>query len=137
MTGRIAYAWILYSVSRSDSTLVDIIGQADYINHAIPTHEELRQSFGWLRYGGLVRKSENRYLLTRTGQQIMRQALDQKTMMQILDKLAEALGSIDVQKFENDDLSEAQVKAAYLEYRNRIATGRKRASKRRTRGGGA
>lgn len=67
----------------------------------------------------------------------MRQALDQKTMMQILDKLAEALGSIDVQKFENDDLSEAQVKAAYLEYRNRTATGRKRASKRRTRGGGA
>ena len=54
-------AWILLSVRASPSMLQDIIAVADAINQAIPSHQELQTSLGWLRAQGLISKNDRRY----------------------------------------------------------------------------
>ena len=63
-------AWIFMCVHDKPSTLQKIISNADYIDRAIPSLEELQVSLGWLLTKGLIRKDGGCYLLTETGSQL-------------------------------------------------------------------
>ena len=63
-------AWIFMCVHDKPSALQKIIGNADCIDHAIPSLEELQVSLGWLLTKGLIRKDGRCYLLTETGSQL-------------------------------------------------------------------
>ena len=66
--------WIFLAVPEQPAALTDVIAMADAINHAIPTQQELRQSFDWLEAHGLVARVGRRYSLTESGVALRRRA---------------------------------------------------------------
>jgi hypothetical protein len=78
MTPETTNSWIFLAVamasSESPSKLNGIIGVADGINHAIPTHKELQTAFGWLSKQGLISKEGKKYRLTDKGLALHREA---------------------------------------------------------------
>ena len=73
-------SWIFLAVPEQPASLTDIITMADAINHAIPTQQELRQSFDWLEAHGLVSRAGRRYSLTESGVALRRRASSPKIM---------------------------------------------------------
>jgi hypothetical protein len=69
-------AWMLLAIAygRRDhgaAALSDVIELADAINHAIPTHAEVRDSINRLLAAGLVEVSSNTFRLTPTGEVLL------------------------------------------------------------------
>ena len=71
-------SWIFLALAmasdESPTTLNGIIGVADGINHAIPTHKELQNAFGWLSKQGLISKKGKKYQLTNKGLALYKEA---------------------------------------------------------------
>ena len=61
-------AWIMLSLlfgsADNGSTLRELIATADYVNHAIPTYDELSESLRHLSQAGYVIKQADRYCAT-------------------------------------------------------------------------
>jgi hypothetical protein len=61
-------AWIMFSLlfgsAENGSTLRALIATADYINHAVPTYDELSESLQHLMQAGYVIKRADRYCAT-------------------------------------------------------------------------
>lgn len=78
MTAETINSWIFLAVGMSSpesaSSLREITGVADGINHAIPTHEELQNAFGWLLKQDLISKEGKKYRLTDKGLILYREA---------------------------------------------------------------
>ncbi len=71
MSNEEVYSWIFLAIglasSKSPAKLNGIIGIADGINHAVPTHKELQKSFSWLLKRKLIQKEGKNYSLTAEG----------------------------------------------------------------------
>ena len=71
-------SWIFLAVAMASSEtptkLNGIIGVADGINHAIPTHKELQSAFSWLSKQGLISKEGKKYQLTDKGLALFKEA---------------------------------------------------------------
>lgn len=114
------YAWIFLSIASSFSTepvsLKAIINAADWINHAIPTHEELKISLGWLAGQKLIAKDGEAYLLTADGVALYKEVSDKfRSMNKIWDLFAKKFANLD-HTHEIDSLTEKDVKKAYALY---------------------
>ncbi len=87
MTDLQTVSWIFLAAALatdSEPTSMDSISSvADGINHAVPTHKELRTSMTWLTKKGLVVKQGRNYELTEMGK------LEYKTALAHTDKLLE------------------------------------------------
>jgi hypothetical protein len=60
--------WILLAVvgcGEAGGTLRDIIAVADYVNHAVPSFDDLAGGLGRLAAAGLVASGDDRYVATR------------------------------------------------------------------------
>lgn len=71
--------WILLSVwtpTARPAELTDVIGAADYINHAIPTREELESAFTRLNAAGLLRKRKAGYVPTDLTLELMEKVIE-------------------------------------------------------------
>jgi hypothetical protein len=118
MTDSQTYAWILLSVPESGGKLQDLIAMADAINHAIPTHNELQRSLGWLKNQGLVVKKGRNILLTDRGVELLSRARSgHQTMMQTWERVTAELASLAGQEAPPDDVTVTEEKAAYDAYR--------------------
>jgi hypothetical protein len=75
-------AWILIAISfvhkKGGATLAEIIVAADVINHAIPTAGELSSAFSRLVTCGIVQVNNDRYLLARNWQRVVKKAVEGK-----------------------------------------------------------
>jgi len=118
MTEKQIYTWIFLSVSefQQPASLQEVIAVADFINHAIPVPKELQKGFGWLRAQGLVRKEREKYSLTETGI-ALRTSISFSSIHKICDMLAIKLAQLPEIDFQPDDITEAEVTAAYKSYR--------------------
>jgi hypothetical protein len=67
MTEAETISWILLSVYEEGCTRREISLTADGINHAVPTHDEMETSLGWLQDRGFVGEDGGRFALTDTG----------------------------------------------------------------------
>jgi hypothetical protein len=78
MAPQSTYSWIFISLAMASSAgpagLREILGAADYIDHSIPTHEELRGSLGWLIARGFIESTDRRYSLTGAGREFYDEA---------------------------------------------------------------
>ena len=67
-------AWILlallYNRSQTGSGLTDILATADFIDHAIPTREELHGALNRLLAGGLIEVDKNRFTATERAREL-------------------------------------------------------------------
>ena len=116
--------WILAATCMAQkdngATLADIIGAADAINHTIPTATELSTAFSHLAGCGIVRLSDDRYVVAEEHLQAIRKVLKGKGgLFASADKLLKWLRRAG---FEGDTaatlpLSDAEVKQAYESYR--------------------
>jgi hypothetical protein len=72
------HTWIFlavaFSCSKEPASLRSVIGAADYLDHAIPTREELQTSLGWLIARSLIEKSGDRYSLSTAGKKFYAEA---------------------------------------------------------------
>lgn len=71
-------AWIFLSAGmggdRSPVTFRSILGGADAINHAVPTHQELQTAFKWLTTHGLMKKVGKGFAITDDGSSLLAEA---------------------------------------------------------------
>lgn len=71
MSAETTNSWIFLAIgmgsTESTISLREIIGVADGINYAIPTHGELQNAFGWLLKQDLISKEGKEYRLTEKG----------------------------------------------------------------------
>jgi len=118
MTETQIYTWIFLSVSefQQPASLQEVIAVADFINHAIPMPKELQKGFGWLRAHGLVRKEGEKYSLTEIGD-ALRESISYSSIHKIYDMLAIKLAQLPEIDFQPDDITEAEVTAAYKKYK--------------------
>jgi predicted transcriptional regulator len=119
MTKSKQYAWIFLSVGESASGLDEIIGAADGINHAIPTHKELQESLGWLIENGLIHKAGKKYFLTDAGKAI-RVTNCRRTWMGTWDAVAKKLEKWSEKPACKDSITLEATRSAYKTYRKRF-----------------
>ncbi len=120
MTPETINSWIFLAVAmasnESSVTLRDIIGVADGINHAIPTHKELQTAFGWLSKQGLISKEGKKYRLTEKGVALHREAsAKSKRIFGVWDYLKERFSNLNSET-EVDSLTAEEVDVAYKKY---------------------
>ena len=118
MTESQIYTWIFLTLSEEPASLQDIIGSADAINHAIPTHQELQSAFGWLMAQGLVRKDGKKYAHTPEGAVLRKKSVGPKMTIR------ESWAAVE-KKFEKmvggssalDDVTTEEIESAYEGYK--------------------
>ena len=102
--------------SESLSTLNGIIGVADGINHAIPTHKELQNAFGWLSKQGLITKEGKKYQLTEKGLALHKEASAKSNrIFGVWDYLKERFSTLNSET-DVDSLTAEEVDVAYKKY---------------------
>ena len=102
--------------NESAVTLRDIIGVADGINHAIPTHKELQTAFGWLSKQGLISKEGKNYRLTEKGLALHREASAKSNrIFGVWDYLKERFSTLNTEA-DVDSLTAGEVDIAYKKY---------------------
>ena len=78
MSNEKVYSWIFLAIglasSETPAKINGIIGVADGINHAVPTHKELQKSFSWLLKHKLIQKEGKHYSLTLEGLMLFKKA---------------------------------------------------------------
>ncbi len=77
------HALSIMSIGRRPTTLKEIIGSVDFMNHGILTCDELNHSLGWLMAKGFIAKEGAAYRLTDDGLhviQVSRQQSRRKTL---------------------------------------------------------
>ena len=108
-------AWILAAIStrQSGSSLAELIGEGDAINHGILTRDELASGIGALRAADLVEVDGGRFLLTGRGRDL------RKHWKRGMFRWGEALRPRLAELPRSQDqfaVSDAEVDAAYREY---------------------
>ena len=65
-------AWIFLSINTTEdgTSLEDLIAKADYINHAIPSKDEIEGAVTRLSTAGLVRFENSKFILTDSGKEV-------------------------------------------------------------------
>jgi hypothetical protein len=116
-------AWILTATSlvhkKGGAALAEIVGAADVINHAIPTAGELSRAFSRFVDCGLVQVKNDRYLLTRTRQRAIKEAVAGKGgLFSKVDNCLKWLKRADLEPVQSTTVtvSESDVQAAYESY---------------------
>ena len=117
MTPEKTRAWILLAVPKHGGDLPQLIGRADGLNKAIPTHAELTDSLGWLRAAELVTGDLTDLRRTDKGRELV-DGLGRKSQhaFDLWDALAEALQQIAVADYRQENLSPDEVDAAHAAY---------------------
>lgn len=111
---------VAMSMNESAASLSDIIGTADVINHAIPTHSELQTAFGWMSKQGLLSKEDQKYRLTQEGLALYREASSQSNRtFEIWHFLKERFSGLNTDA-EVDPLTSEEVDAVSRKYTNEI-----------------
>lgn len=76
------------------ATLENISATADYINHAVPTAEELETSLSWLIAKELVAKTDNNFALTAKGKaEYVAASKRSRAVMKIWEKIETKLNT--------------------------------------------
>ncbi len=119
MTDTQVFAWIFFSIQEELSSLQQIIGNADAINHAIPSHRELQMSLGWLQRQGLIQRKKKQYCLTKPGLVISKK-VSSKSKFKTWDKTTEYLSKLSQDMPQLDDISEEDVNVAYKSYKKQF-----------------
>lgn len=123
MSSEMVNSWIFLAVAmasqKSPTPLDGIIGVADGINHAIPTHKELQNAFGWLSKQGLILKKGKKYQLTEKGLILYKEANEKsKSIFGLRDYLENEFSKLP-SEISIDSLTDEEADAAYNKYKER------------------
>ena len=93
-------AWLFLAVAygRGDNrraALTDLIGAADWINHAIPLDEELRAGLNRLVAAGLVNVDDDAFGLTDSGRSLLEKVSERAGLWKQWERLEGAFASLE------------------------------------------
>lgn len=112
------HAWIFLPVSVEPGQLDEIIGTADAIIHAIPTHGELQDSLGWLIGNGFISRQDKSYQYTAQGKALRDAAgAANGTIFQIWEYIESEFRKCAGLPAVSEDLSQEEVMESYNKYR--------------------
>jgi len=114
-------AWIFLSLGNDEagSTLRDIIATADWINHAIPTKQEIEGAINRLSVAGLVKVEDDKFMLTSEGKTIYEKMVGQhRQLLKIWPKLEKYLNTTDFPtlRVKTFKLKRGQLERVYKNY---------------------
>ena len=118
-----ADGWIFVSMAfyqgETGTSLRDLIATADYINHAIPSDDEIEGGINRLCRAGLVTVEEDTFHLTPAGRVLLRDTYNQRaSLLQMWELLEKDLDGMDFPELDVPvfKLKRGQSKAAYKNY---------------------
>ena len=92
-----SHSWIFASLSggsEAGSTLVDIVRNADMLNHAVPTIDEVVGAIETLHSHGLIRIGKSRIALTAHGQKVLASGRARRGgLSKVIENVGKALNS--------------------------------------------
>ncbi len=116
-------AWIFISMAfyqgETGTSLRDLIATADYINHAIPSEEEIEGAIDRLGCAGLLSVQDDRFHLTPAGRALLREPHNQRaSLLQMWELVAKDLETLEFPEVEVPvfKLKRGQLKAVYKSY---------------------
>jgi hypothetical protein len=118
-------AWIFLSINNLEGgiSLEDFVAKADWINHAIPSKEEIEGAINRLSGAGLVRFENRRFIFTDSGKELYERIHSKRgSMLTLWDKLEKYLNkstfpSLEVEEFH---LDLGQLHVAYKTHHKRF-----------------
>ena len=118
-------AWVFISINPSEAgtTLEFLIATADWINHAIPTQNEIEGAVNRLAQAGLLRVEADKFFLTEPGHEIQRSILAKKgSMIKLWAKMEKHLNETELPVVVADEfhLSANQLEDAHQRYIKRF-----------------
>lgn len=118
MTDSQIYTWIFLSLGYEPASLQGVIGSADAINHAIPSHQELQRAFGWLIARSLAKKDGGKYSYTQEGAALRKKCVGSKmTIRESWAAVEKKFATMIDGASPLDDVSADEVGAAYTGYK--------------------
>jgi hypothetical protein len=118
MTESQIYTWIFLSLSEEPASLQDVVGSADAINHAIPSHQELQSAFGWLIAHGLAKKEGRKYAYTLEGSTLRKKCVGPKmTIRESWTAVEKKFSTMNGGVVPLDDVTAEEVGVAYTGYK--------------------
>ena len=118
-----ADAWIFVSMAfyqgEAGTSLRDLIATADYINHAIPSDEEIEGAINRLACAGLVTVQDDYFHLTPAGRVLLRDPHNQRaSLLQMWELVEKDLEEMEFPELQVPafNLKKGQSKAAYKSY---------------------
>ncbi len=131
-------AWIFISMAfyqgEASTSLRDLIATADYINHAIPTDEEIEGAINRLSSAGLVIVQEGHFHLSPAGRIILQEFHGKRTsllkMWELVEKQLESMEfpELEVPPFK---LKPEQFRTAYNSYYELISHTEKKSTRKK------
>lgn len=120
-----ADAWIFLSLNKIEegTSLEDLIAKADWINHAIPTEEEVEGAITRLSKAGLVHFRSAKFFLTDSGKELYEYIYGKRgSMLTLWGKLEKHLNKSDFPFLNIEDfkLSAGELQITYEKYRKRF-----------------
>jgi hypothetical protein len=133
MKTKTTIAWIYISVAyaseKGPAGLSEIIGIADGINKAIPTHKELQSTLGQLLKSNLIEKVGKKYKLTEMGNGIFEnERKNNKTIFGILGALSRVLPNDDSGHLDHE-ITPNRVNKSYDKYHSEFQKAYKKIGK--------
>ena len=118
-------AWIFLSINNIEggTSLEDLIAKADWINHAIPSEEEVEGAVNRLSKAGLVRFQNAKFIFSDSGKELYEYVYSKKgSMLTLWDKLEKLLNksSFPTLEIEDFEISTSELQRAYQTYHKRF-----------------
>lgn len=131
-------AWILTSMAfyqgRTGTSLRDLIATADYINHAIPSEDEIEGAINRLGTAGLVTVEDDYFYVTRAGREALRQFHRKGVrLLQVWELLENYLATAELPSLEFPafKLKSGQLKTASNSYYDLISTSKEKSARKK------
>jgi hypothetical protein len=123
MTDARVFAWIFISVTNRGGALKDLIAQADALMRAIPTHDELQMSLGWLIHRGLVQTQGFQYVRTPAGNDLLnRHRRPAQPAMELLSTISSKVSPIKGVVAPLHRIDPEALRKAHVEYQKEFRT---------------
>jgi hypothetical protein len=119
-------AWIFISLSPAETgtTLDSLIATADWINHAIPTQDEIEGAVNRLAQAGLLHMEADNFFMTEQGIELYRAIMDKKgAILKHWMKMEKLLNETDLPVLVTEEfhLPSNQLEDAYQRYIKRFS----------------
>jgi len=131
-------AWIFISMAfyqgEAGTSLRDLIATADYINHAIPTDDEIEAAINRLSSAGLVTVQDDHFYLTAAGRIVLQEFHGKRTsLLKMWELVGKQLDSAEFPQLEIPafKLKPEQFRAAYNSYYELISHTEKKPARKK------
>ena len=115
------FALVFVCVSKTPTSLIDILDTADYINRSILTREDLETSLSWLLQQGLITRDQNHFQFTPKGSALFdRSRGENKTFSAFIENVEKEFNEYPVESISKTEIREEDYQKALCDYNDQF-----------------